>query len=434
LIALIDNLRDWKRVWNRFRFVEVDIRGQINPIELLALSAIAIKAPTLYEKIVEHPSLFAQDVDFYDAHKKRSLSDSMAALLKASPMPETPQDKRNKKDLKFQNLCKELCLPAEHLVWRLVDELFPKLRHSDYANRPDRASGQLQVYANLRLALNGSHLNDQLTNDDLEKVLFEPGQRSSVLDNVKISPYLLGDLLFELDKRSSQAHQFKKPELLLHQLAEIALLFMGDDFFAMNTIDSFVKNWANTVYEEQDKEAAAVFIENTVNELANSYAGDCVLARTFSEMNTPENDSQAYRYKALREVPTEAQKLAWSTAFGERCINRLDSGDLLNQQRAHTLFWKLPYISKPHFSKIAESSPRFACWGEIMAADRSSGNNQTRFHSINSTTTVLLGSKDRIKQLVATLPDDPVGMVSWKAALLSPGQKFIVGTAEPLNW
>jgi hypothetical protein len=69
-----------------------------------------------------------------------------------------------------------------------------------------------------------------------------------------------------------------------------------------------------------------------------------------------------------------------------------------------------------------------------MAADRSSGNNQTRFHSINSTTTVLLGSKDRIKQLVATLPDDPVGMVSWKAALLSPGQKFIVGTAEPLNW
>lgn len=55
---LIENPRDIKRLFNRIRFVEPGCRGEVNLADLIALEALALKAPSIYQHIRQCPSAY----------------------------------------------------------------------------------------------------------------------------------------------------------------------------------------------------------------------------------------------------------------------------------------------------------------------------------------------------------------------------------------
>ncbi len=55
---LLETPRDIKRLFNRLRFVEPGCRGEVNLADLIALEAIAIKAPSVFQHIRECPAAY----------------------------------------------------------------------------------------------------------------------------------------------------------------------------------------------------------------------------------------------------------------------------------------------------------------------------------------------------------------------------------------
>lgn len=58
LRTLLETPRDIKRLFNRLRFVESGCRGEVNLADLIALQALALKAPTIFQHIRECPAAY----------------------------------------------------------------------------------------------------------------------------------------------------------------------------------------------------------------------------------------------------------------------------------------------------------------------------------------------------------------------------------------
>ena len=77
IAKVAENPRDIKRIWNRFVFVEPACRGEVNPIDLLALQGIYIKAPNLYDEICRFPERFTHGEELVSSSPRARLNQTL---------------------------------------------------------------------------------------------------------------------------------------------------------------------------------------------------------------------------------------------------------------------------------------------------------------------------------------------------------------------
>jgi hypothetical protein len=131
---LLETPRDIKRLFNRIRFVEPGCRGEVNLADLIALEAIAIKAPTVYQHIRDNPAAYiGREPGVINLKEPKELIENLEVARKLA-LEKAPERLRG-------------------YVQGVLEELFPLLVKNGFATSVEHAKIRGLVCAEDRLAI-----------------------------------------------------------------------------------------------------------------------------------------------------------------------------------------------------------------------------------------------------------------------------------------
>ncbi|MFI0348739.1 MAG: P-loop NTPase fold protein [Chthoniobacterales bacterium] len=375
IAKLIENPRDVVRVWNRFLFVEAKCQGEVNPIDLLALQAIYIKAPKLYEAICRLPRQFT--------HSEKSDSNLGKKLQPKPNKAEEPTksediEKTKQKDLEILLMNKSGVLSAA--ICKLTFELFPAFLY-DFHRPSNKQTGHLDNLLILQVALNAGGLEEQWTLDEINSLLFKPEIRLMLLE--KCNSYERSvDLYGQLDERVSQFEDIVSPLDLIQQLSSIK--FKVKSFRGNSQVADLVRKWAEFLDNKErrgkskTKTAAELMVESFEVLLKSPDFSDAY--QLLSAEHHYKNTQGGSNYFEDGDLTKALEK------FATKLLNKLDNDELIVQEQGAQMLRFLYSFNPIIFGKISENQTRFEKWFLVNQNDcvkhQYSGGQTVSFHKI----------------------------------------------------
>ena len=424
IAKVIENPRDIKRIWNRFVFVEPACRGEVNPIDLLALQAIYIKAPNLYDEICRFPERFTHGEELASSSPRASLN----RTLKKNESSSENNDEIESTFLK--ELLGAKTPTARAAISKLIYDLFPFLEWGEFKLNSRKEKGHLDNLRVLNVALNAGGLEEQWTQNEIDALLNEPSKRIDILKR-NISHELAIDLYGQLDDLNIKTVLSANLDSLIVDLAEVNAILNNDDIdghFA-----KVILTWSSRKFRDQ------ISIQKETPDWL--YAQISVLLDS-SRLNIA--------YKLLRVEYSERSNsriessgngalTALGQKFSSTLIDRLDKDKLKHEPIAAAMLWSLMGIDFVAFNSLADSFARFEKWFDIEAFSpgcvTSSNSGRFEFHKVNSDRLVAWGGIQKIEPYLTKI-ESCVNQGPSKCALLSayrqPGVEFDAATGEKL--
>jgi|GEM_PF-5515401 len=375
IAKLIENPRDIVRIWNRFLFVEPKCQGEVNPLDLLALQAIYIKAPKLYEAICRLPRQFT--------HSEQSDSNlGIASQSKTSKTEERikPEDLIQEKQKKLQILLTTKSGVLSTAVCKLTFELFPAFVY-DFHRPSNKQTGHIDNLLILQVALNAGGLEEQWTLDEINSLLFKPEIRLMLLE--KCNSYERSvDLYGQLDERVSQFEDIVSPLDLIEQLSSIK--FKVKSFRVNSQVADLVRKWAEFLDNKErrgkskTKTAAELMVESFEVLLKSPDFSDAY--ELLSAEHHYKNTQRGSNYFEDGDLTKALEK------FATKLLNKLDNDELIVQEQGAQMLRFLYSFNPIIFGKISESQTRFEKWFLVNQDDcvkhQYSGGQTVSFHKI----------------------------------------------------
>lgn len=429
IVKLIENPRDIVRIWNRFVFVESECRGEVNPIDLLALQAIYIKAPKLYEAICRLPRQFT--------HSEKSDSNLGIASQPKPSKTEEPtklEDVEKEKQKELEILLATTSGVLSTAVCKLTFQLFPAFVY-DFYRRSNKQTGYLDNLLVLQVALNAGGLEEQWTLDEISSLLFNTDNRASLLEKCNSYERSL-DLYEQLEERVSQFEDIPNLMHLIEQLSQIK--FKVKSSWGKSQVADLVRKWAEFLDNKErrkdstTKTAAVLMVESFDVLLKSSDLSDA-----YDLLSTE------HHYKKTRRGSNFFDDLDLTNAlekFASKLLKKLDNDELIVQEQSAQMLWFL-YSSNPIiFGKIAESQTRFEKWFSVIQDDcvkRQYSHGQTvSYHKIDQNHIDKLGGEKIIFPYLRAI-EDRGNLTQSQFALIkafkNPGSMFDPTNATQLN-
>lgn len=427
IAKVIENPRDIKRIWNRFLFVEPACRREVNPIDLLALQAIYIKAPSIYEEICKFPEQFTDGEKLKSGSSHAKLASTTSAKNRVT---EQQDDLKSKSDW-LEELLTAKTPVARAAICRLVYELFPYFEWAEYKRRSNKHDGYLDNLRALNVALNAGGLEEQWTQDEINALLNEPSKRTEIFKR-NISYELAIDLYSQLDDLNISTVSGASLDALIIDLAELNAILNIDD--VDEHFAKVIQTWSNRKFREK---------RITQKEALDWLYSQISVLLDFSRLNIA--------YKLLRveysersnfEMERSAKEAlnALEQKFSATLIDRLDKDKLKHEPKAASMLWSLIGTDNTAFNSLADSFTRFEKWFDIEAYSPSSVTSSNlgrfEFHEVNSDRIIQWGGVQKLESYLMQIASREHQSTSQRAlvnAYRLPGVKFDVVTGEKLT-
>lgn len=163
---LLETPRDVKRLFNRLYFVEPACRGEISLGDLMALEAIALKAPEVYRHIREDP----------EAYVGRPLYQTIVVIEREKIVEQTAEDRKNQIAILSHGL--------KRPIQRLLHKLFPLTgSNADWDRQPNASAlGLIQEPDRLAIALSAGLPLREASLSDAYALIVKPNMREAILN------------------------------------------------------------------------------------------------------------------------------------------------------------------------------------------------------------------------------------------------------------
>jgi KAP family P-loop domain len=425
IVNSLESIRDWNRVWNRFLFIEQGIRGLANPVEVLALCCVVIKAPSLYDQMVVDQGRFVFDVPVLP----------VIDLDIPSVQLQNGADRVRSRKKEFTDFRASMPEVTEN-AWRLVLQLFPKLQYPDFASRPAREDGSLQILANLEAVLNASELSERLPHSVLNAIFFDQSTRQAALARINTQD-LFEDYTFELRLRDSQFYLFDNPVDFAVQLATTENRFPSNERFEVTRLTyKFCKNLYEQLIENKSVQIANETLFKIFDKLVLNQFGRCVILQLSISEATLSHSTDTELRILKKHIDLQASKKIVQKA-AKLLFQDLDQGLLKHVSLAQRSFWSLRHISPIRFSEITATRTRFHKWCAVMAMHPHGWSSSNRailsFHIISQSIIDNFKSPAVIQKWISELPTEPSHMISFKSAMENPDKRYVFGTDQVLS-
>ncbi len=172
LADLLESPRDIKRVFARVRLLEPQVRAEVHLADLIALCAIAIRAPKVFAEIQEDPASFLGQIDdFHLLAGKKENDEAVRRIL---------TDRREATVAKVEPRFRRA-------LFALLNHLFPQSNprrilfttEQSYARR-----GYVSALSRLTVALSAGLPSKEVARDEVIKFITFPERRNSILRSI----------------------------------------------------------------------------------------------------------------------------------------------------------------------------------------------------------------------------------------------------------
>lgn len=424
IAKVIENPRDIKRIWNRFIFVEPACRGEVNPIDLLALQAVYIKIPNVYNEICRFPERFTHGEALESSSPK-------ARLNKTLKRNESSNDNSDEIESEFLTELLEAKTPtARTAISKLIYDLFPFMEWGEFKQNSRKENGHLDNLRVLNVALNAGGLEEQWTQNEINALLNEPSKRIEILKR-NFSYELAIDLYGQLDDLNINTVPSANLDSLVVDLAKVNEILNNDDIdghFA-----KVIQTWSSRKFRGQrtsQKESpdwlyAQISVLLDSSRLNIAYK---LLRVEYSEQsNSHIESSENGALTVLRQK------------FSATLIDKLDKDDLKHEPKAASMLWSLMGIDDIAFNSLADSFARFEKWFDIEAYSpgcvTSSNSGRFEFHKVNADRLVGWGGIQKIEPYLIKIEsreNQGSSQYALANAYRQPGIEFDAATGEKL--
>jgi KAP family P-loop domain len=418
IAKLIENPRDVVRIWNRFTFVEPSCRSEINPIDLLALQVIHIKAPKLYEDICQQPRLYTNGEE--TGTKKFKLINHLKN--QNNSMVNSQENLEIDHQNKLTHL--ESFLENRNLVFTtatidLITELFSNF-YSHHKIKTNRNLGHIDNIENLQFALNVGQLDEQWTLSEIDTLLFNKNSRDTVLEKC-ITYELQINLFHNLTDRTSE---FSKIDDWMDLIIKVSPFAYRSGFMELSPTALLIHKWLkfnrdSSKNSTEIKIKTSHYCKQVFNQLMDFQ--DCYDAFYLLSIDL-------HNLKSNYEVNFEKADLnTVIDAFIKTILLRLDEGKLLDQRDAHNMI-ELIYQERPsEFKEFATNETRFQKWFEVINQNtlkRSyAGGRKVHFHRVWKAQIEALGGSEHLEKYLKVIETQIKNLSQSKLSLVKAIRK-----------
>ena len=424
IAKLIENPRDIVRIWNRFLFVEPKCQGDVNPLDLLALQAIYIKAPKLYVEICRSPQKFTNPEGF-----DNDLSLASKLIRRQNGESTKPEDlkKRRQEHLEALLTNKNALLAAT--ICDLIFAVFPAFVYGTYLPSK-KQTGHLDNLAVLQVALNAGELEEQWTLDEIDSLLFKPEVRGVLLE--KCNSYERSVNLFEqLNERVFQLEEIVDRIDLTERLSNVKVKVKS--LWGKSQVADLVRKWAEFL---DNKERRGKSKTKTAAELmVESFE---VLLKSIDFLDAYELLSTEHHYKKTQQGSNYFEDVDLTKSlekFATKLLNKLDNDELIVQEHGAQMLRFLYSFNPIIFGKISENQTRFEKWFLVNQNDcvkrQYSGGQTVSFHKIEQDYIDKLGGEKILLPYLSVIENRgnlTQSQLALIQALKNPGLMF-----DPIN-
>lgn len=432
IAKVAENPRDIKRIWNRFVFVEPSCRGEVNPIDLLALQALYIKAPNIYDEICRFPERFTHGEELIVNSSPRAIA---WRTLDRNEKSSTSNEEVESTFLK--ELLSAKTQTTKAALSKLIYDVFPFLEWGEFKQNGKKENGHLDNLRVLRVALNAGGLEEQWTLNEIDELLNEPTKQFEILKKSNSFELAL-DLYDQLDDWNINAVLDVNLNSLIVELAHANAILNNnniDEQFA-----KVIKTWSKRKYLKLQNDQND---QNDQNEALEWLYKQIVVLLNSSRLNIAYKLLRAEYYEQLNSrisVPEDAKLIEVLDVFAQKLIYRLDKDELKPEPDAVSMIWSLKKMHPTAFNSLADNEARFEKWFDIEAASPGCVSNgdsgRFEFHRVSLDRIDGYGGMQKIEPYLSKIESQGSQSISQRAlanAYRQPEDGFDVATGAKIR-